>query len=205
MPDFSLETFYGRERGVVIAGADEAGRGPLAGPVVAAAVIMPDDVPDRLRTGINDSKKLSAKKREELFPLIQNHCVWAIAQASVEEIDRLNILHASLLAMHRALESLSVPPALALIDGHKTPRLNIKVVPVVGGDSKSLSIAAASILAKVQRDHIMQALHRDYPHYSWDKNAAYPTATHRAALEKYGPTLHHRKSFGPVKKLANNF
>lgn len=203
MPDLALENLHGRERGLVIAGTDEAGRGPLAGPVVAAAVIFPfGAVPDALASAINDSKVLSAKKRDALFPLITAHCTYAIAEASAEEIDRLNILQASLLAMRRAVEALAQAPAVVLVDGNKAPLITARAVPVVKGDSKSLSIAAASILAKVTRDRIMAQLHAAYPDYGWLKNAGYPTADHLIALEIHGITPHHRRSFGPVKGVA---
>ena len=213
-PDYSFENQYGRQHGVVIAGTDEAGRGPLAGPVVAAAVIIPLGQIGALETCLQDSKKLSEKTREALYPRIMEHCITAIASASVAEIDQLNILHASLLAMRRATDQLSLSPAILLVDGNKKPPpkktngKNETIIPIVKGDSKSLSIAAASILAKVTRDRIMQQLHLEYPEYGWNKNAGYPTALHRAALIEHGITPHHRRSFAPVRqallaKVAN--
>jgi ribonuclease HII len=202
MPHLLLETEHGRLRGVIIAGTDEAGRGPLAGPVVAAAVIIAHDLAADLHDSIRDSKKLTAQQRDDLFPRICETCAHAIAECSVEEIDRLNILHASLLAMRRAVEALARQVDLVLVDGNKTPPLNgIKALPVIGGDDISLSIAAASILAKVTRDRQMHELHEAFPHYGWAQNRGYPTAFHRAALEKHGPTPHHRQSFTPVKKF----
>lgn len=195
-PDYSLELMING----LIAGTDEAGRGPLVGPVVAAAVILD---PDNLPEGINDSKKLSAAKREALFDEIQARCVnFAVAEASAEEIDRINILQASLLAMRRAVEKLSLTPAHCLVDGNRLPNaLPCPVTAVIGGDAKSLSIAAASILAKVARDRMMADLAREYPQYGWEKNAGYPTAEHLAALAEHGITPHHRRSFAPVRNL----
>ncbi|MCB1556006.1 MAG: ribonuclease HII [Alphaproteobacteria bacterium] len=190
-----------RRSNVPVYGIDEAGRGPLAGPVVAACVFVPPAAQDlAFWSGVTDSKKLSAKKRELLFPLIQQHCVCGIAQASAQEIDDLNIHHATLLAMRRAyLEGRD--DALALIDGKFVPDLPCPAQAVVKGDSKVREIAAASILAKVTRDRIMAALHADHPCYGWDRNAGYGTAEHRAALFRHGPSPHHRRSFAPVKAL----
>jgi ribonuclease HII len=204
MPDLSLENASGRSAGKIICGVDEVGRGPLAGPVVAAAVILPATIPELLLAEINDSKKLTAKKREQLFPHVQECCIWAMAASSVAEIDELNILHASLLAMRRAVEGLNTHIDLALIDGNKIPELSCKAIPIVKGDTKSLSIAAASILAKVTRDRLMLKLHREFPYYGWDKNAGYPTAFHRAALKAHGLTPHHRRSFAPVRELLSD-
>lgn len=213
MPDLSHENTHGRLDGRIICGADEVGRGPLAGPVVAAAVILPATLPEAL-LAVNDSKALSPKKREMLLPIIQEHCVWAVAHASVEEIDTINILQASLLAMTRAIDRLSdVIPAkagihrkidVALIDGNKTPKLACKAVPIIKGDSASLSIAAASIIAKVARDKLMCELHESYFHYGWDKNAGYPTPDHLAALSAHGPCQHHRTSFAPVRRAMRD-
>lgn len=201
MPDFSFENTHGRLNGAFIAGVDEVGRGPLAGPVVAAAVILHADLPDALLHGINDSKALSLEKREKLFPLIQQHAVFAIAESSVAEIDSINILQASLLAMQRAVAALGAACDLALIDGNKAPKLSCPALTIVKGDAKSLSIAAASILAKVTRDRLMCDLHREYPHYGWDGNAGYPTPQHLAGLQSHGVTPHHRTSFAPVRKI----
>jgi ribonuclease HII len=199
MPDFTHEHTLGREAGKRICGVDEAGRGPLAGPVVAAAVILPFTLPGELAGLINDSKQLSEKKRESLFPLIQSCSIWAVAEASAAEIDEINILQASLLAMRRAAEGLSIPPDHALIDGNKIPKfLPCPATSLVKGDQKSLSVAAASILAKVTRDRIMKGLDQQYPAYGWGQNSGYPTALHLAALATHGATEHHRKSFKPV-------
>ena len=183
-----------------VCGVDEAGRGPLAGPVVAAAVILD---PARPILGLNDSKKLSAKRRMELAQEIRDKALaWSIAEASVEEIDRLNILQASLLAMQRAVAGVSPPPCRALIDGNKCPLLDCPAEAIVGGDGKVAAIAAASILAKTARDAGMEALHAIYPMYGFDRHKGYPTAAHLAALRQYGPTPAHRRSFSPVAQLA---
>lgn len=184
----------------LVCGIDEAGRGPLAGPVVAAAVILD---PSRPLPGIDDSKKLSAVKRERLAPLIREQALcWAVAEASVEEIDRLNILQATLLAMQRAVAALSLRPERALVDGNRCPRLDIPVAAIVKGDGQIASIAAASILAKTVRDAGMRVLHQDYPHYGFDRHMGYPTAAHFAALKQHGPSPAHRRSFGPVAQLS---
>jgi len=182
----------------LVCGIDEAGRGPLAGPVVAAAVILD---PARPIPGLNDSKKLSEKKRDELAVLIREQALaWAVAEASVEEIDRLNILHATMLAMQRAVASLAVTPERAMVDGNRCPKLAIPAEAVVKGDGKIASIAAASILAKTVRDAGMLALHAAYPMYGFDRHMGYPTAAHCAALEAHGASPVHRQSFGPVAK-----
>ena len=181
-------------------GVDEAGRGPLAGPVVAAAVILD---PDRPIDGLNDSKKLSARRRETLAVEIRTRALaWAVAEASVEEIDGINILQASLLAMRRAVESLAIKPELALIDGNRCPRLDCPAQAVVGGDGKIASIAAASILAKTVRDAGMLALHEVYPMYGFDRHMGYPTAFHLQALRTHGPSPVHRRSYAPVAQLS---
>ncbi len=200
MPHLEHENLYGRLQGLIVAGADEVGRGPLAGPVVAGAVILPAALPASLAKEVNDSKALTPKKREKLFPLIEEHCIWAVAEASVAEIDSINILQASLLAMQRAIEKLGIAVHTALIDGNKIPRLPCKAVPIIKGDAHSLSIAAASIMAKVTRDRLMQRLHEEFPHYGWAGNAGYPTPDHLAALMVHGVTPHHRQSFAPVRK-----
>lgn len=179
-----------------VCGIDEAGRGPLAGPVVAAAVILD---PNRPIDGLNDSKKLSEKKRKQLAEEIRQHAIaWAVAEASVEEIDRINILQASLLAMRRAVELLAVKPESAQVDGNKCPRLDIPVEAIIKGDGKVASIAAASILAKTTRDAQMRALHESYPQYGFDRHMGYPTAAHFAALRQHGASPVHRRTFGPV-------
>ena len=181
-----------------VCGVDEAGRGPLAGPVVAAAVILD---PARPIAGLNDSKKLSARKREALALTIREQALaWAVAESSVEEIDRLNILHASLLAMQRAVVALQVVPERALIDGNRCPQLAMPAEAVVQGDAKVASIAAASILAKTVRDAGMLALHARYPQYGFDRHMGYPTAAHCAALAAHGASPVHRKSFAPVAR-----
>lgn len=179
-----------------VCGIDEAGRGPLAGTVVAAAVILD---PARPIAGLNDSKKLSEKKRLLLADLIRERAVaWAVASASVEEIDRLNILQATFLAMQRAVAGLSVQPVSALVDGNRCPRLEIPVEAIVKGDGKIASIAAASILAKTVRDAEMLVLHAQYPMYGFDRHMGYPTAAHFTALQTHGASPVHRRSFGPV-------
>jgi ribonuclease HII len=182
----------------LVCGIDEAGRGPLAGTVVAAAVILD---PARPIAGLNDSKKLSEKKREALAVLIRERAVaWCVASASVEEIDRLNILHATMLAMQRAVAGLAVRPTSAMVDGNRCPQLDIPAEAVVKGDGKIASIAAASILAKTVRDAEMLELHAQYPQYGFDRHMGYPTAAHFAALEAHGASPVHRRSFGPVAK-----
>ena len=193
MLDESLEQEL-REKGYsVICGVDEAGRGPLCGPVFAAACILPEGyIPE----GLNDSKKLSPKKRDLLFDEIkQNAISYCIAQASVEEIDRLNILEADLLAMRRAIEGLSVRPDLALIDGNIARDFPLPAMAIIGGDAKSPNIAAASILAKVARDRECLELDKLYPEYGIAKHKGYGTKAHMEALRKYGPTPIHRKLF----------
>ncbi len=183
----------------LVAGVDEVGRGPLCGPVVTAAVILD---PLRPIQGLNDSKKLSEARREVLFDEIQEKALaWCIARAEVEEIDRLNILHATMLAMQRAVEGLSVLPRLALIDGNRCPVLSVPSAAVVQGDASVPAIAAASILAKVSRDREMQALDLVYPGYGLAGHKGYPTPAHLQALESLGPTPIHRRSFAPVRVL----
>lgn len=179
-----------------ICGTDEAGRGPLAGDVFAAAVILGEN---HGITGLDDSKKLSAKRREELFDEIQKKAVWCIATASVEEIEKLNILQSAMLAMQRAVEGLSRKPNYVLVDGNKLPKLGIPAEAVVKGDATSASIAAASILAKVARDRYMAELAKQYPQYGFEQNNGYGTAAHRAALQQFGASPVHRPSF--LKKI----
>ena len=182
----------------LVCGIDEAGRGPLAGPVVAAAVILD---PARPIVGLNDSKKLSEKKRLVLADEIRAKALaWAVAEASVEEIDRLNILHATMLAMQRAVAGLQIAAESALVDGNRCPKLAIPVEAVVKGDGKIASIAAASILAKTVRDAGMLELDALYPQYGFARHMGYPTAAHCAALAAHGASLVHRKSFGPVAR-----
>ena len=177
----------------LICGVDEAGRGPLAGPVCAAAVILP---PETELPGLNDSKKLSEKRREQLFPEIQRIALaWSVAFASVEEIEERNILGATMLAMNRAIDGLSLTPDLALIDGNRNKEIEVPSRCVVHGDARCASIAAASILAKVSRDHLMLELAREYPQYGFEKHKGYGTRAHYAALREYGPCPAHRPSF----------
>lgn len=190
---WEVETLF-REKGyTAICGVDEAGRGPLAGPVFAAAVILPYGCEiERL----NDSKKLSAKVRDRLFDEIcEKALAYSIASASVEEIDALNILHASMLAMKRAIESLAIKPDLALIDGNRSPECEAETLAIVKGDSKSASIAAASILAKVSRDRVMDELAYQYPEYAFEKHKGYPTKLHYEKIAEHGILPIHRKSF----------
>lgn len=180
-----------------ICGVDEAGRGPLAGPVCAAAVILP---PNTIIDGVNDSKKLTEKKREALFDVIKETAVsYCIAYASVEEIESINILYATMLAMKRAVEGLEIKADYAMIDGNKMPQLDIDGETIVKGDAKSMSIACASILAKVSRDRLLYEYAKEYPQYQFDKHKGYGTAAHREAILKYGPCPYHRMSF--LKKI----
>lgn len=191
MKDFDLQ--YLSDNVKFIAGCDEAGRGPLAGPVVAASVIFPADF---FHTGINDSKRLTHRQREKLFPVItENAVAYSIASISHGIIDDINILNASLLAMKTAVTRLKIQPDLILIDGNKSFRYFLPVIPVIKGDSKSFSIAAASILAKVVRDRIMVRLNEYYPEYNWKKNKGYPTKEHLELIKVFGETPLHRKTF----------
>ena len=193
MPSFEYEEKRYAEGYTAVCGCDEAGRGPLCGPVVAAAVILPFG---EIIEGLNDSKKLSEKKREALFDIIKEKAVaYCIAEASAEEIDEINILNASMLAMRRAVEGLSVKADFALIDGNCSRGFNIPTETVVKGDAKSYSIAAASILAKVTRDRGCIELDKEYPEYNIAKHKGYPTKEHMDAVRKYGPSPIHRKSF----------
>lgn len=202
MPDFSLEDSARAEGFAMIAGIDEAGRGPWAGPVVAAAVILDQAaLPAALAEGLDDSKKLSAAQREALFALLPEFARIGVGRAEVDEIDRLNILQATFLAMTRAAAALSSVPDLALVDGNRPPALACAVRCVVGGDGRSLSIAAASVVAKVTRDRVMTELALRHPGYGWERNAGYGTAEHQAALARLGPTPAHRRSFRPVAAL----
>jgi ribonuclease HII len=197
MPDLSREARLGRR----VAGIDEVGRGPLAGPVVAAAVILdPGNIPPEL-DGLDDSKTLSAAARARYAATIRTVGRIGIGAASVAEIDRLNILQATMLAMVRAVAALRVVPDAALVDGNRRPPLACRVETLVGGDTLSLSIAAASVVAKVVRDRAMAALALRYEGYGWERNAGYPTKQHRAALLLHGATPHHRRSFAPVRAV----
>ncbi len=180
-----------------ICGVDEAGRGPLAGPVVAAAVILDPNNPIE---GLGDSKKISEKNRQRLYPLIKEKAkAWAIAEASAQEIDQINILQASLLAMKRAVEALNIQAEHALIDGNKAPTLNISCTCIIKGDEKEACIGAASILAKVYRDELLVKLDKEYPQYQFAKHKGYPTKLHRELLTQHGACKEHRQSFKPVK------
>lgn len=196
MPDLSLEAEYGG----IVAGIDEAGRGPWAGPVVASCVVL--DI-NNIPQGINDSKKISKVKREKIFNQIKEKANVGIGIASVEEIDEFNILQATMKAMQRAYNSLKINADMVLVDGNKTPKFAVPSKSVIKGDSISLSIAAASIIAKVTRDNIMDHLANDFPQYGWDKNSGYGTKTHQEAIFKYGINEHHRKSFKPIAKILN--
>ncbi|WP_439551897.1 ribonuclease HII [Falsiroseomonas sp.] len=203
MPDFALES----EAGGLVAGLDEVGRGPLAGPVLAAAVVFLAAPAPALAALLDDSKKLTAARRDAAFAALlaaaaRGEVVFAIAGASVAEIGRINILRASHLAMARALARLLVVPDLALVDGHMAPPLPCPVRCVVGGDGVSLSIAAASILAKVTRDRAMARLDRRHPGWGFARNQGYPTVAHRARLAEVGPTRHHRRGFAPVDQAS---
>ncbi len=182
----------------VVCGVDEAGRGPLAGPVVAAAVILD---PARPIAGLDDSKALTARARDALYDLIvERSLAWCVASASVEEIDTLNILHATMLAMRRAVEGLAVTPTLAKIDGNRCPVLAVRSEAVIGGDALVPSISAASIIAKVTRDRMLLELHEAFPVYGFDAHAGYGTPQHLSALRDHGPCEHHRRSFAPVRE-----
>lgn len=186
-----LEAYY--KEGVIEAGCDEAGRGPLAGSVYAAAVILP---PDYQNEKLNDSKKLTEKQRYALREEIERDAVaWAIGIVTPKEIDEMNILIASITAMHRALDGLKVRPEHIIVDGNRFYPYKVPHTTIVKGDGKYLSIAAASILAKTYRDDYMKELHKEYPMYGWDKNAGYPTKAHREAIKQYGTTPYHRMSF----------
>ena len=198
-PDFSFEDALIAQGLTRIAGVDEVGRGPLAGPVTAAAVVLD---PARLPEGLNDSKVLTARRREALLEAIMTSAEVSIAHASVAEIDDLNILRASHLAMERAITGLARPPDHVLIDGNLIPRgLTLPATAIVKGDARSLSIAAASIVAKITRDAIMWDLAQQFPGYGWETNAGYPSKSHRSALQDLGVTPHHRRSFKPVHNI----
>lgn len=200
MPSFLLERRFEGQ----VAGIDEAGRGPLAGPVVAACVYIPEKFPALKK--VKDSKKLDGLTREALFTEITRHCAFGIAVADVQEIDSINILQATFLAMNRAVDamalSFNVAPTMYLVDGNQRPRgmEAQNVTTVIEGDDKSYSIACASILAKVTRDRVMRQLHDEHPHYGWADNKGYGTPDHMEALIKHGPCVHHRASFAPVRE-----
>lgn len=197
MPDNLNERDIGWPK-KLIAGIDEAGRGPWAGPVVSAAVILNEkNIPD----GLNDSKKLSEKKRLSLYSSIYNFHSVGVGISSIEEIDSMNVLQATFLSMKRAVEDLNPQPEYILVDGNLDPGLNFKTKCIIKGDSISISIAAASVIAKVTRDNLMLKLDKEFPNYNWKKNKGYGTAEHRNALELHGPCKYHRKSFSPINKM----
>lgn len=202
MPHFIHESRLLKTLDGPVCGVDEAGRGPLAGPVVAAAVILQKG---RIPKGLNDSKQLSEGAREALFPQIMEMAVAVgVGEASVDEIDLFNIRQATHLAMSRAVGALAVPAAFALVDGNDAPALPCKCDTLVDGDGISLSIAAASIIAKVTRDRLMIRLHGDHPGYNWIRNKGYGTAEHMAGLKQHGITVHHRRSFAPIRNLLTD-
>lgn len=204
MPNFELETQAIQQGHLIVAGVDEAGRGPWAGPVVAgAAILNADQISFELRTGLDDSKKLKASRREALFDVLKVEATIGIGIASVEEIDQINILQATFLAMSRAVADLRVKPDFALIDGNRPPKLDCPLDCIVKGDAISLSIAAASIVAKVSRDQMMSELALKYPGYGWERNQGYGTPQHKAAMERLGITPAHRKSYAPVLRIIN--
>ena len=197
MPDNLNERDIGWPK-KLIAGIDEAGRGPWAGPVVSAAVILNEkNIPD----GLNDSKKLSERKRLSLYSSIYNFHSVGVGISSIEEIDSMNVLQATFLSMKRAVEDLNPQPEYILVDGNLDPGLNFKTKCIIKGDSISISIAAASVIAKVTRDNLMLKLDKEFPNYNWKKNKGYGTAEHRNALELHGPCKYHRKSFSPINKM----
>ena len=199
LPNFEFETKLHKQGYQNVAGVDEVGRGPLAGPVYAAAVILG---PEKIPTGLNDSKKLSAKNRNSVLESILEYADISIASASEREIEQINILQASHLAMVRAVAGLKKKPDYVLVDGNLIPQdLRIPATAVIKGDARSLSIAAASIVAKVKRDLVMSDLAQHYPGYGWEKNAGYPTTEHLKALQDLGVTPHHRRTFKPVHNI----
>ncbi len=194
MPDFSFED----QHDCLVAGVDEAGRGPWAGPVVAAAVILDrSNFPD----GLDDSKKLSGRNRAVLFAQLQERAIIGVGQASVDEIDDINILQATMLAMVRAIDNLPTIPGHILVDGNKIPKIEISCEAIIKGDARSFSIAAASIIAKKTRDDIMADLAKTWPDYGWERNAGYGTALHQKGLNLVGISPHHRKSYAPIRKI----
>ena len=184
----------------MLAGVDEAGRGPLVGNVVAAAVILD---PDNPVDGLNDSKKLSARRREQLAGQVRDRAIaWSVVSVDAEQIDRINILQATMLAMQQAVEQLSVPPQHVFIDGNRCPQINLPATAIVKGDARIAAISAASILSQVERDAQMLALHETYPQYGFDKHKGYPTKAHFEALAEHGPCPEHRRSYAPVRRAV---
>jgi len=198
MPHYIFEARAAKTIVGLIAGVDEAGRGPLAGPVVAAAVILDRK---RIPKGLNDSKQMTAEAREEAYDRIMACAIVGVGEASVDEIDLVNIRQATHFAMARAIRALAQTPAFALVDGNDAPALPCRCDTIVDGDARSVSIAAASIIAKVTRDRIMRALHAEHPGYGWVNNKGYATEEHREALNRLGPCVHHRRSFAPVYQI----
>ena len=197
MPNFLIEEDFGWPN-KLIAGVDEAGRGPWAGPVVSAAVVLNKK---NIPIDLNDSKKISEKKRQSLYSSIYNSHFVGVGISSIEEIDNLNILQATFLSMKRALDNLDCSVDAILVDGNLDPGFDYKTECIVNGDSISFSIAAASIIAKVTRDNLMSKIHKEFPNYNWKRNKGYGTKEHRNALEMYGPCKYHRKSFSPINKM----
>jgi ribonuclease HII len=204
MLDYKFE-YESIDRGLFpVVGVDEAGRGPWAGPVVAGAVILDiEAMPKMLRLELNDSKKLTFQKREKIFQLLHNYATVGIGISNVDEIDALNILQATLLAMKRAVEGLGLRPGMVLVDGSFLPDWTYPSQAIIKGDGRSLSIAAASIIAKVTRDQIMADLARDYPQYGWESNSGYGTRIHQQGLAEIGICKHHRRSFKPITKMLD--
>lgn len=202
MPDYAYEQQAHKDGFQIVCGIDEAGRGPWAGPVTAAAVIIDmEQISPELLKKLDDSKKLTAPRREQIYATLLSQVDYGIGTATVDEIDQLNILQATFLAMRRAVEALSADPDMALIDGNKCPGLPCAEQAIIKGDALSYSIAAASIVAKVSRDHVMQELDTRYPGYGWTRNAGYGTKQHSLALEALGVTPEHRKSYAPIRKI----
>ena len=197
MPNFLIEEDFGWPN-KLIAGVDEAGRGPWAGPVVSAAVVLNKK---NIPIDLNDSKKISEKKRQSLYSSIYNSHFVGVGISSIEEIDNLNILQATFLSMKRALDNLDCSVDAILVDGNLDPGFDYKTECIVNGDSISFSIAAASIIAKVTRDNLMSKIHKEFPNYNWKRNKGYGTREHRNALDMYGPCKYHRKSFSPINKM----
>jgi len=202
VPNWKHEIEAGIKNGVLVCGVDEVGRGPLAGPVVACAVCLPVDMPRRITRRLKDSKQIDREEREEVAQILRETVAFGVGMADVEEIDRINILRASHLAMLRAYEGVPSRPAYALVDGNQPPNLPCPITCIIGGDAISLSIAAASIIAKVERDKIMRELATAHPVYGWETNVGYSTKGHLSALKEHGPTPYHRRSFRPVYELS---
>jgi ribonuclease HII len=201
VPHWKHEIAAGLKDGVVVCGVDEVGRGPLAGPVVACAVVLPQDLSKSFLRRVKDSKQIDREEREEVAAILREKVAYCVGKAAVEEIDSINILRASHLAMLRAYEGLPSRPAYALVDGNQAPNLPCPITCIINGDAISLSIAAASIIAKVERDKIMRELATAHPLYGWETNVGYSTKEHLTAIRTHGPTPYHRRSFRPVYEL----